>query len=367
MKTIFISFLTLSILFINSKSKINSSLNDTQVKTSNYNDFLCSVSHASEGMTMEKWLSNIGASGQKKGYALMQNSILEEGDYLLSKNGLYAFVHHNGGGIRVLSYYFHRDTSNSKWQDGSIWYAGTNIPCCSGKKHILIFTENGILQVSCDEHVIWSVDPHICTDGVRRDCSPNRLELTDYGNLQIVSSCGKILWETRSDTGIPDDTTSINGYLTDNSCSEVMRTTDGRIKKGVCSNTILQAFQDTTWCRPNSSINSKCLVLPECSKINCLFPTIFPPEKFCQYVRNCPGCGPDYLCKGEFVFDVSDGLDIIIEKKLKNNSFKSLFKSRVEKGKTILKIDKEISSKDHRISIQYKSFLKGLKICPYYR
>lgn len=359
MKTIFISFLTLSILFINSKSKINSSLNDTQVKTSNYNDFLCSVSHASEGMTMEKWLSNIGASGQKKGYALMQNSILEEGDYLLSKNGLYAFVHHNGGGIRVLSYHFHRDTSNSKWQDGSIWYAGTNIPCCSGKKHILIFTENGILQVSCDEHVIWSVDPHICTDGVRRDCSPNRLELTDYGNLQIVSSCGKILWETRSDTNAPEEGGASSGYITDNNHFDFLGS-------GVNSKKTFNVYRDTNWCKPKDEV-SKCLVLPECSKINCLFPTIFPPEKFCQYVRNCPGCGPDYLCKGEFVFDVSDGLDIIVEKRLKNNSFKSLFKSRVEKGKTILKIDKEISSKDHRISIQYKSFLKGLKICPYYR
>lgn len=123
---------------------------------------------------------------------------IKESLILKSQNDLFAMTFKYGSGLwHVVSRNAVIDEDGVE-RNGSIWN-----PLAGLQKIAKIeFTSEAILKVlDSTNTVVWSVKPdlHVNCTGAQYF-----LEISDYGNLQIVTNCGQILWESRSDTNKPE-------------------------------------------------------------------------------------------------------------------------------------------------------------------
>jgi uncharacterized repeat protein (TIGR01451 family) len=79
--------------------------------------------------------------------------------------------------------------------------------------------------------------------------------------------------------------------------------------------------------------------LPICSRPTCRLPIEVP--EICKRVINCPGCGLNTLCKGNYIFEGLDFADVIIE-----DNGKVILTSKLIGNNRMIQVDKDITSKN---------------------
>ena len=199
--------------------------------------------------------------------------------------------------------------SDSPENNGSIWnpLAGLDTTI---QNHVLTFSSDASLKVTGKykgkDTTLWSICPKLYGE-----CDQFYLELTDYGNLQIVSNCGQILWESRSDTNPPELVGSENGYYTGNRCIHDITTS-----KQYTSITNINGAPISKTCiaTKNPFIGFDISDL-YCYKPKCLFPV--PVLDFCQRissVQGCPGCLGNAECVNIFDFEIAQDYQVILYK-----------------------------------------------------